>query len=151
VAKKRGRQLDIEERRREVARMVRERIGYREIAVKLKVSKSTVGSDVQAILAEWRAEQVDNIERQRLIDLATIDEGIRPLLPKVRRGQLHATEVLLKLLARRAKMMGLDSPERHEWTGKDGGPIQTKSEIDISRLEPEDAQRLLELIEKASQ
>jgi len=38
----------------------------------------------------------------------------------------------------------------HEIVGQDGGPIRTKSELDPSRLEPEDAQKLLDLIEKAS-
>jgi hypothetical protein len=82
-----------------------------------------------------QADQVVALELERL------DTMIRVLWPKVLGGtidgkkiapDLPAMDRVLRLMDRRARYLGLDQPERHEHTGKDGGPIQ--HEYDFSHL-----------------
>lgn len=47
-------------------------------------------------------------------------------------GDVQALAGCMKIMERRARMLGLDAPARTEVTGKDGGPIQTKTERDLT-------------------
>ena len=44
-----------------------------------------------------------------------------------RNGNPKYLEVIMKCIERRCKMLGIDAPEKHEHTGKDGGPIKTET------------------------
>jgi hypothetical protein len=87
------------------------------------VSYETVRKDVAAVLEELAEETRDNADRLRALDLGRLDKAIRVCLgfvtseaeePSVR---LQAVEKLAKLTERRAKLLGLDAPERHEVAG----------------------------------
>jgi hypothetical protein len=45
------------------------------------------------------------------------------LQPGIRKGNLRAVEVGIKLLDHAAKINGYAAPQRHELTGKDGKPL----------------------------
>lgn len=47
----------------------------------------------------------------------------------------RSMNVCIRLSERRSKLLGLDSPEKHEHTGKDGGPIDMNTTFDLSGLE----------------
>jgi len=45
-----------------------------------------------------------------------------------RNGDPRFLEVVMKCIDRRCKLMGLDAPDKHEHTGKGGGPIQIEEQ-----------------------
>ena len=47
-------------------------------------------------------------------------------------GDVQALAGCMKIMERRARMLGLDAPARTELTGKNGGPIETKTERDLT-------------------
>jgi hypothetical protein len=67
------------------------------------------------------AEAVRQIEAQRL------DMLWRRLQPKIRKGDLKAIEVALKVMARRAALLGLDAPVQVQ--APDGTPVRFVVEI----------------------
>lgn len=67
---------------------------------------------------EESAKDLRELESQRL------DEMIRALWPKVKKGEIGAIDIAVKIIARRAKLFGLDEPKKNEHTGKDGKPIE---------------------------
>jgi hypothetical protein len=116
--------LDNMEQRREVVARLRLRgLSTREISAKLMESDIchpngsawsyvTIASDIKALAAEWRrqAEAVtgEHIGRQ----FAQIQEAMRAAWKE---GDLSA---LIRLMDREAKLLGLDAPEKHAYTGE---------------------------------
>lgn len=63
-----------------------------------------------------RAYPRDDVEEMRNLELDRIEKTCRALEPKIADGDVRAAEVWNKLSERRAKLMGLDKPERRELT-----------------------------------
>lgn len=95
---------------------------YREIGKKLQVSEKTAFYDVQHELARLDPVKRDLAERLRDIELARLDRMTAKLGRKM--GDHRAVTALVKVMDRRAKLLGLDAPTRLEHTGKDGAPIE---------------------------
>ena len=103
-----------------VSALIKARCSYREIRDKLGISLGCVHKYVHEIMARWREEQVDNIHQQMLIDLACLDDAIKAITIQYRAGDLSTIDRLVKLLERRAKMLGLDAPQKIAPTTPDG-------------------------------
>jgi transposase len=112
----------------------------RSIAAELGVSVGTVHSDIERVRADLRTQTTEFAARQRDIDLELIAELIQRWAPfalaeelniskevQTKRGVRHinlvtyeagcmATDRLLKLIERRAKMLGYDAPTKVEDT-----------------------------------
>jgi hypothetical protein len=108
------RRVRILQRRRDIAHLLVGGARVSTIADRLGVSRSTVSDDVQVIFREWRRETVLQADRAMLLDLQRCDEWLEALSPKARNGNLDAIATGLKILGRRARMIGYDAPERHE-------------------------------------
>jgi len=63
------------------------------------------------------------LEELRKLDNARSEEMFLNLQPGIRKGNLRAIEVGLKILDHAAKINGHAAPQRHELTGKDGEPL----------------------------
>ena len=63
------------------------------------------------------------IEEFRHLDIARSEEMFLNLQPGIRKGNLRAVEVGIRLLDHAAKINGYAAPQRHELTGKDGKPL----------------------------
>ena len=63
------------------------------------------------------------VEEFRKLDIARSEEMFLNLQPGIRKGNLRAVEVGIKLLDHAAKINGYAAPQRHELTGKDGKPL----------------------------
>jgi hypothetical protein len=63
------------------------------------------------------------IEELRKLDNARSEEMFLNLQPGMRKGNLRAIEVGIKVLDHSAKINGHAAPQRHELTGKDGKPL----------------------------
>jgi transposase len=131
TAKRRGRAghrtgistAEIETRRERAINLRIEGQPYREIAKLLGVSLSQARSDVEAVLERTREHADETAQRMRKISLERLDRLTRGLMPKADRGDSRAAEVIAKIEERRAKLVGMDAPEKRELTGADGTPL----------------------------
>ena len=63
------------------------------------------------------------VEELRELDRARSEEMYLNLQPGIRKGDLRAVEVGIRLLDHAAKINGYAAPQKHEVTGKDGKPL----------------------------
>jgi len=63
------------------------------------------------------------VEELRKLDRARSEEMYLNLQPGIRKGDLRAVEVGIRLLDHTAKINGYAAPQKHEVTGKDGKPL----------------------------
>jgi transcriptional regulator with XRE-family HTH domain len=85
-----------------------------EIARRLGVSQSQISEDLKRAfnaLAERCAHEQEHFAR---LDLARMDAMLEALWPAVASGDTKACAVALKVLERRARLLGLDKPARQE-------------------------------------
>ena len=99
-------------------------VGYR--------SKQAAQQGVEAALKKTVQEPADQL---RQLDLGRIDAMLLAIWAKARAGDYEAIDMVLKLLTRRAKLLGLDAPVRQELTGPDGGPIELAAVTLSQRLQ----------------
>ncbi|MBI4496777.1 MAG: hypothetical protein HY689_02620 [Chloroflexi bacterium] len=105
---------DIEARRTRVAELLLEGRSEREMARALGVSLGTVATDVKAVRQEWQARRLAHMEEKGAEDLARTDADLAAIWPKVRAGNLWAIDRVLGLLQYRAKVLGLEAPQKQE-------------------------------------
>ena len=101
------------------------------------------------IHAELKRSPVEEIEDLRKLDTRTLERLMRELdgliAHKDPAVQLKAIQGMLALLARRARLFGLDAPTKTELTGKGGGPILVAeaSADDLKALTDEELEEAL--------
>jgi len=78
------------------------------------------------------AAEISRLEQERLDNLQA---GV---WMAALQGNHGAIDRVLRIMERRAKLLGLDAPVVHEMTGKDGGAIITKNIIEIIHNDSED-------------
>lgn len=118
----------IEKRRRDIAANLLAGLNYRQIAEGLQVSLGTVASDVKAIFKRWKDETIHDADNCRTLDLARIDIAINAIIKDVEAGQLGAIDRLVRLLERRARMIGYDSPEKIDLNDSTKDPNEMSDE-----------------------
>lgn len=130
----RGRaKISIAERRHRVARLCARKLTQREIARTLGISQATVSRDVGEIEKQWMAEaraELDSHRARELSELQAMERDLATIAatdpdPSVK---IRAMAERRQVKARIASMIGLDAPAKHEHTGKDSGPIETRDE-----------------------
>lgn len=135
--KQHGAAMAMEQRRERVAKL---RVGgwsIREIAAEVGASLDTVHSDIHAVLDRTKDAADDAIKREREVSLLRLDAALRSIWPMIEPGaedepdddaepadpallviraakKLEAIDRLVKLDARRAKLLGLDVPAKQE-------------------------------------
>lgn len=85
--------------------------------------------DVKRELDRLNEERTEGAEEVRRLELERLDRMLMGLWTQAIKGQQGAIDRVLKIMKRRANLLGIDAPKRTELTGKDGGPI----EIDDAR------------------
>jgi hypothetical protein len=81
---------------------------YRAIAENLGVDVHTAWEYVAAGLAELAAEQRAEAAELRALEAARLDDLQRAVWPRAIMGSLEAVKVALRILERRARLLGLD-------------------------------------------
>lgn len=125
---------EIEARRARVAKL---RLAHRtqaEIAREVGCDASTVSRDLHWLRSEWSARARASIEEWVEEELAKLAAMERPLLDRAMAdGDGSAVDRVLRIMDRRAKLLGLDRPAAHEHT------VISDSALDaeIARLEAE--------------
>lgn len=115
---KQQRHQQIVERRKLVWELIRSGVvDRRSIAAALRqqgvqVGKSTVQCDITATLAEFKKERLDNCEAMVSSEAAQLDSYEQSLAMKVKGGDTKAVLAAVKVKERRARLLGLDAPDR---------------------------------------
>ncbi len=91
-----------------------EGLTFAAIGTRLGVSLQRAHQLVKDALAAVAAERKDLAEHQLEFELSQIDSVVRGMAPKSARGDAKAGAVILKAMERRAKLLGLDAPDKHE-------------------------------------
>jgi DNA-binding transcriptional MocR family regulator len=91
-----------------VAVLVMGGASQREIAEKLGVSLGTVNSDIKTLRKQWAESQKD-VAYQFSLDLRRLDDLLGSIWAAASRGHIPAVDVSLKILDRRARMLGYDA------------------------------------------
>lgn len=122
---------EIANRRRVVATMRLAHLTQEEIAHRLGVSAGTISGDMQAIRQEWAERRRTDYDEWVGEELAKLDRLEQALIPKAVQGDPVSVDRVLSVMDRRARLLGLDKPERFEHT------VITEDAIDaeIRRLE----------------
>lgn len=146
-SKRDARAADIQIARDRALRLRREGHTIREISRRLGCS---VGRAHQLIQEAIAAIPQENAEAVRVLELQRIDRMLRGLCRRrevdedgrvtgrpglAYLGEPKAVAAAVKLMERRAKLLGLDAPAKVELAGKDGGPIVTAHADVLSKLQ----------------
>lgn len=103
-------------------------LGYEEIA--RRVGYSGPSGAYNAIQSALKKVLKEPAEELRTLEASRLDEMLLGIWPDVKAGSLPAIDRAIKLMERRAKMLGLDKPitivgaHSHEISGPEGEPIQ---------------------------
>jgi len=111
------------ERRQHALELRKQGLTYREIGAKLGVTTKAAHKTVTKALGFLNDRIGDEARLVRRLELERLDVMQRGLWRKAKKGDPHAVGSVLRIQERRAKLLGLDEPEKHELTGKGGGPL----------------------------
>lgn len=134
-----AKKTEVADRRRKVSALHLARVPQKEIAQRLKVSESLVSRDLDHIREAWRQDYIQDAARLKMRECAALDGDearVRarlasvpdmPTLPnhadpdaramhaetwdKVSRTYCRLQETAIKIMDRRAKLLGLDAPQ----------------------------------------
>jgi hypothetical protein len=115
---------------------------YRAIGERLGISHVQAYTDVNAELARLTELRKDSTEELRELELERLDVLLKGLEPMARVGNPGAVNSYLRVMERRAKLLGLDAPTKQEVTGADGGAIEQHTTLDLSKLTDEQLRAL---------
>lgn len=110
------RTLEIAQRRREVAALTLAQLTQTEIAQRIGVSQQTVCEDLKKIKGQWAKQNAEEYETTIARERATLDQLQRVVAARAFLGEHEAVLDLLRILERRARLLGLDRPARVEAT-----------------------------------
>ena len=102
------------ERKLKALEMRKARASYAQIATALGVPKSTAWKLVQSALKQTMQEPSDDV---RKLELESLDRLQFALWQQATQGNHGAVDRVLRVMERRAKLLGLDAPVRTEHSG----------------------------------
>ena len=106
--------IDVAERRRKALELRKAGVGFQEIADQLGY-KDASGA-YRAIRAALRAIIKEPAEEVLALELARLDAMLAGIWLDARKGNVLKIDRALKIMARRADLLGLDAPKRFEGT-----------------------------------
>lgn len=109
---------------------------YKQIGDKLKMTEEGARQCVLRGLRKMQAEIAESAHEVRQIEIERLDAMWRAVYEKATNGDYKAIDQCLKIMERRSRYLGLDSPGRMEWTGQIGGEIAFRDLTD-AELEAE--------------
>jgi len=120
-------------------------LSYQRIAEALSVSKTRAWRIVAKALTELAEQCPEKTENIRTLHLLRLDRLRFALEP--RKSDPRVVNVLLQIMERESKLLGLDRPVRTEISGPNGRPLQAErpAEVDVSKLTVEEQQTLRRL------
>jgi hypothetical protein len=118
--------LTAADRREKALSLRRKGWSLRAIAAHLKCGVTTAADDVRDALAELAEHTREYTTQHRELELERLDAMTKRIEKFAREHpekRLDADESLLKVMQRRAKLLGLDAPTTTQITGANGAPL----------------------------
>lgn len=123
----RAKTADVRDRRTRLIRMRIAGVPFQEIAddpaFGYNGSVGAAKKDFSRAIRETQADEQDAADTWRQLELERLDHYLAAMSDKVDKGEPRAIEVALQVGTRRAKLLGLDSPERIEATVTEVAPV----------------------------
>ena len=108
-----ARKAATEERRMRVSAMLLARVQQREMARRESVSLGTITNDIAVIRRNWRDRMAESYNAHVAEEVAKLDWLERGLMAHALKGDDYdAIDRLIKIMDRRARLLGLDAPTR---------------------------------------
>ena len=120
--------------------------GYSQTAIgeQLGITQSAVSRCLKRYLEKLRAEILEDAEEVRAMELERLDAMLVPMLRlATEEGDPQSVDRALRIMERRAKLLGLDAPTRTEIKA------EVTARADYSRLDPLELEAMIELEKKA--
>ena len=119
---------------------------FERIGEKLGISKQAAHKLVSSAIESARAQLSAASDDLLAEEVLRLDGLLQKIYPRAAKGELAAVDRVLKIMERRAKLLGLEAPVRIEATGPNGAPIEVSStvSIDPTRLSTRTLQELLD-------
>lgn len=111
------------ERRAEAIRLRIAGRTYADIGAALGISGQSAYDHVKLGLEQTAKEMGESADVVREQELQRLDRALQLVMERIEKGDMSATDRLVKLQERRAKLLGLDRPTTFEHTGGDGRPL----------------------------
>lgn len=114
-------------------------LGFVDIGTKLGIGKSTAHRLVEAGMADARAQITASADDLKAQELSRLDGLLLKLYPVAAAGDVQAIDRVIKIIERRAKLLGLDAPVRTalQGGGDDAPPVSTVSETRVTFYMPD--------------
>jgi len=109
------------QRQRRAVELRRAGRSYREIAHQVGIGVASAHRLITAAIADVRAIVEDDAAEMRALELSRLDGLLAALWPKARQGNLGAVDRVLRIMERRARLLGLDAPFKVARTNATGG------------------------------
>lgn len=123
------------ERQQEALELRMRGMSQRAIGDAMGISQQAVAYHLKNALLEYQKDIEKNAAKIRAIELSRLERLQAAVWQPALDGNLEAVDKAIKVMDRRAKLVGLDAPKKTELTGKDGGPLAVASiSVDLSKL-----------------
>lgn len=104
------RRIEAAEKRREALKLRKAGATYEAIAA--KVGFTNKGSAQRAVTQALKDVPKDDAEVVFALELERLDQLLLALWPQAMKGHVRSAETVIRLMERRAKLHGLDAPEK---------------------------------------
>lgn len=108
------RRIEALERQRQALELRRQGLRYEQIAAHLGIDVAAAWRHVMRAYQRSLKQNDDLAEFNRKLDLERLDAALAAIWPEVSAGKGWAVDRLLGILERRARLLGLDSPQKQE-------------------------------------
>ncbi len=104
------------------------RAGYllREIADDVGCSPQYAHKVIVTHLNALSERLAEDVARLRAQEYERLEAALKAVWPQALEGDLKATDRIIKIMERKAKLFGLDAPARQELSGREGGPLEVE-------------------------
>jgi DNA-binding CsgD family transcriptional regulator len=107
----------------QVLELRKQGLTFAAIGARLGITEQGAHQAGKRALEKLGAVTKDEAEELRRLEIERLDALQEGLWPKAAQGSVPAVQTVLKLMERRARLLGLDAPQKLAVGGPDGGPI----------------------------
>lgn len=112
------------ERRTQALELRKAGATYVAIGTALGVSEQRAHRIITAELRRLNARRAEAANEVTRMELERLDALMLAVWQRAKKGELSAVDRVLSIMARRARLLGLDAPEKRELSGKDGQALR---------------------------